>query len=189
MGYQYGNIESKNLFERIKKTKKVYVETGTYYGGGVDYGLNHFDEVHSIEISERFYWPCVEKHRDNSRVNLYLGDSRVKLTEVLTKVNKPCFIFLDAHGDINDQGPNPLYDELNSIKNDSIKNHIIVLDDLRRMGDLNDECWSQVDIEKLKSMLVEINNDYQIFEFRDTIIAALKEDLEETETQWWEDDK
>ena len=55
MGYEYGNIESKNLFERIKKTKKVYVETGTYYGGGIDYGLNHFDYHSKYKATKIFH--------------------------------------------------------------------------------------------------------------------------------------
>ena len=189
MDYEYGNIETKNLFENIKKTKKIYVETGTYNGGGVDWALNHFDEIHSIEISEKFYEPCVEKYKDIPKVKLHFGDSRIKLPEILNTINEPCFIFLDAHGDINDQGPNPLYNELNSIKNNSIKNHIIVLDDVRRMGDPSDECWSKVDIKKLKEMLTDINSDYKIFEFKDTLIASLKEDLVEKTYQWWEENE
>ena len=186
MDYVYGQLGTKNLFEKIKKTKNIYIETGTYNGTGVAYALNHFDEVHSIEISERFYDPCVVKYKDNPKVKLHLGDSRVKLLEILKDTNKPCVIFLDAHGDINVQGPNPLYEELKSIKENSINNHIILIDDVRRMGDETDPCWSKIDKKKLHEMLKDINNEYHIFEYKDTLIAALKEDLN---LSWWENNE
>ena len=179
MEYKYGNLGSKEIFEKIKETKKIYVETGMYKGDGIDWAVNHFDEVHSIELYKPYYDPCVEKYKDNFKVKLHFGDSRIKLSEILDSLNEPCFIFLDAHGDIKDTGPNPLYQELESIKNNSIKNHIILIDDVRRMGDTSDPCWGEVDIEKLKKLLMDINSEYNVFEFKDTLVACLEEDIKD----------
>jgi len=182
MNYVLGSIGSKDIFKKLKNNKNIYIETGLYRGGGVDWAVNYFDEVHSIELFKPYYDACVEKYKDNTKVKLHFGDSRTKLSEILNSLNEPCFIFLDAHGDIDDTGPNPLYEELKSIKNNSIKNHIILIDDVRRMGDVSDPCWGEVDIEKLKEMLQEINSEYSVFEFKDLLIACLDEDINDTWT-------
>jgi hypothetical protein len=182
MDYKYGNLGSKNIFEKIKKTKKIYIETGLWKGGGVDWAINHFDTVHSIEFYKPFYDLGVEKYKDNSKVKLHFGDSRIKLPEILDSLNESCFIFLDAHGDIKDfPTGNPLYQELKSLKDNSVKNHIILIDDIRRMGDMSDPCWSKIDINELKKLLKDINEEYMIFEFKDTLIACLEEDIN---TRW-----
>ena len=177
-GVQPGNISTKNIFNILnpKQTPKVYIETGTHKGKGVDWALNHFEKVHSIEISKEFYYPCLERYKYQPRVQLHFGDSRKKLLEVLKIVNKTCFIFLDAHGDINDQGPNPLYEEIEAIRNNSISNHIILIDDLRRIGDPSDPCWSKISIEELKTQLQSLNNKYEILEYSDSLLAILPED-------------
>ena len=162
-GVQPGNIATKDIFKIFlffDRPQQTYIETGTHLGGGIKWALNYFEEVHSIEISERFYHPCVEKFKNNSKVHIHLGDSRIILSQILKQINKPCFIFLDAHGDINDQGPNPLYNELETIKNHSIKNHVIVIDDLRRIGDPSDPCWSKISRDEVKLQLQLINENY-----------------------------
>jgi len=45
------------------------------------------------------------------------------------------------------------------------------------MGDTSDPCWGKVDIEKLKKLLMDINSEYNVFEFKDTLIACLEEDI------------
>ena len=177
MDYVFGSIGSKDIFKKLKKTKSIYIETGFYRGGGVEWALNNFDDVHSIELFEPFYEAGIEKFKGNSKVNLHLGDSKIKLGEILNQLNQPCFIVLDAHGDIKQTGPNPLYEELKSIKNNSIKNHTILIDDVRRIGDESDPCWSKVDIEELKSRLIDINNEYVVFEFKDILVACLQEEI------------
>jgi len=177
-GVQPGDIATKDIFKILKfdRSQQTYIETGTYLGGGIKWALNYFEEVHSIEILERFYQPCVEKFKNNSKVHIHLGDSRTILSQLLKQINKPCFIFLDAHGDINEQGPNPLYNELEAIKNHSIKNHVIVIDDLRRIGDPSDPCWSKISRDELKLQLQSINKEYEVFEYNDSIVAMLTTD-------------
>jgi hypothetical protein len=33
---------------------RILIETGTYLGDGVEEALGHFEEIHSIELVERF---------------------------------------------------------------------------------------------------------------------------------------
>lgn len=173
---QYGLLSSKDIFGLIKNNQNIYVETGTWKGKGIEWAKENFKEVHSIELWKPYYDNCINLFKNDSNVHIHLGDSREKLPELLNKINEKTFIFLDAHGDIKDTGPNPLYVELEAIKNLQIKNHIIVIDDLRRIGDSSDPCWSQVSVDELKRQLKEINDDYYIVEYNDMIVAALEED-------------
>jgi hypothetical protein len=184
-----GFISKKQLDKIIKLTQEVYIETGTDMGAGVKWatgistsrannpGVQNFNEVHSIEILENIYNDRKEDFKNDSRVKLHLGDSRTKFPEILNNINKQCFIFLDAHGNIEETGPIPLYHELDTLKNHSIKNHIIVIDDLRRIGDQKDEGWKQVSVDDLVNTLWEVNENYVVFKYNDSLIAALGEDL------------
>lgn len=184
-----GFISKKQLDKIIKLTQEVYIETGTDMGAGVKWatgiptsnmnipGVQNFNEVHSIEILENIYNDRKEDFKNDSRVKLHLGDSRIKFPEILNATTKQCFIFLDAHGEIKETGPIPLYDELNTLKNHNIKNHVIVIDDLRRIGDKKDEGWKKISVNDLINSLWEINTNYIIFKYNDSLIAAESNDL------------
>ena len=139
-GVRPGFIGSKNIFAKIKPNQNIYIETGAWRGAGIKWAIENFNKVHSIELWEEYYNNMVELFKDNNKVHMHLGDSRTKLPELLSKIDEKCFIFLDAHGDINETGLNPLYEEIKEIGNQNIKNHIIVIDDLRRIGDPTDLC-------------------------------------------------
>ena len=186
MSYINGNIESKNIFEKIDiKNHRNFIETGTYLGNGIRWGLKYFDKVISIEILDEYYNGAEKNFKGEDKLTLIKGDSGVVLGDILESTEGPSFIFLDAHGAIDVQGPNPLYKELSLIKNHKIKNHIIAIDDVRRIGDKSDPCWSKVDLDELKSKLKEINSEYNVFVYKDLLIAALNENLD---SQWWEND-
>ena len=176
-GIRPGFIGSKNIFAKIKPNQNIYIETGAWRGAGIKWAIENFNKVHSIELWEEYYNNMVELFKDNNKVHMHLGDSRTKLPELLSKIDEKCFIFLDAHGDINETGLNPLYEEIKEIGNQNIKNHIIVIDDLRRIGDPTDLCWGKISVDELKRLLSEVNKDYKIFEYNDMIIAATEEDL------------
>ena len=169
-----GFISKKQLDKIIKLTQEVYIETGTDMGAGVKWatgiptsnmnipGVQNFNEVHSIEILENIYNDRKEDFKNDSRVKLHLGDSRIKFPEILNATTKQCFIFLDAHGEIKETGPIPLYDELNT---------------LRRIGDKKDEGWKKISVNDLINSLWEINTNYIIFKYNDSLIAAESNDL------------
>ena len=188
-----GKISNKDVFKLLKQNQKIYIETGTWRGNGIKWAIENFEKVHSIELWKEYYDNCVELFKNEEKVKIHFGDSKDKLPEILSDIDEQCFIFLDAHGDIKDTGPNPLYDELKGIKTHPLNNHIILIDDLRRIGDSSDPCWSQVSVNQLKQQLKEINKNYCITEYNDMIVAALKEDFNDeiinklkTEKKWWE---
>ena len=50
---------------------RVFVETGTLHGDGVDYALQHnFDKIYSIEIDDELYDHCCEKYSLNENVSI-----------------------------------------------------------------------------------------------------------------------
>jgi len=172
--WEIGNIKSKNIFNIIKDNKNIFIETGTNKGLGVLWSLDFFDKIFSIEILDKFYLKCSELLKDYDNVKLIKGDSSIMIGNVLNDINESCFIFLDAHGVKNNDyylnfyGNNPIKKELDAIKNHHLNNHVIVIDDERNLKDIKKD---------LIKLLYKINNNYQIFTYKDMIIAALSSDL------------
>ena len=107
-----------------------------------------------------------------AEINLYLGDSATALKEILNKVDEPSTFWLDGHGGYPGAGSGikncPLYEELDAIKNHHIKNHIIMIDDLRI---IKNGSWgtSDVNLEGVMNKLKEINPSYE-FSYEDGFI-------------------
>jgi len=147
----------------------TFIETGSSNGDGIDAALRYgYQTVHSIELSELYYGRCVErfKHRKR-RVHLYLGDSRMVLPEILAVINERCTFWLDAHycgepssGNFEDIS---LMDELKIIGQHHIKNHVIMIDDIRLVRDKNSE-WSKFPytLSDIEGFIRSINPNYKI---------------------------
>jgi hypothetical protein len=153
---QYNNIEDKvlsydQLFKKYKKDHKLFFETGTHKGDGVQNALNMgFDEVVSVEILPEFYEMCASRFNEKiqeNKVHLFLGDSNEKMKEMLELVKEPSLIFLDGHFNNGD----PLWGELEILKKHNIKNHTIIVDDMPNYFGNG---------EKVKEKLLEINPNY-----------------------------
>jgi hypothetical protein len=124
---------------------RILVETGTCYGRTVEFALAHgAKSVRSVEGYRERYESCVEKFTGDSRVSLWCGHSKDKLSEMIKDLSEPVLFFLDAHP----SGPNSyghdeleenlgyvygqdavLVAELNIIANHHINDHIIIVDD------------------------------------------------------------
>ena len=63
-----------NLTNNIKTNH--YIETGTYLGNGIKHVLNNYENIHSIELSEKWYQHNIEQFKNNNNVKMYLGDSK-----------------------------------------------------------------------------------------------------------------
>jgi hypothetical protein len=124
-----------NLTKNIKT--KNYIETGTYLGEGIKNVLNNYENIHSIELSEKWYQYNIEQFKNNNNVKIYLGDSKIVLPELLNNINEPVTIYLDAHysGGTTAFGDEetPLLFELEILKNRKF-NDIIIIDDCRLLG-------------------------------------------------------
>ena len=136
----------------VKRGCKHFVETGTYLGTGVEYAIGHgFEEIFRCELSEERYNICMEKFKDNDNVNLWLGDSRDCVKEILKKVDEKACFWLDAHAE---GGGVPTMEEIDMIKDHSIKNHTIIIDDIPVY-------FGEDGKKQLKKRILDINPDYK----------------------------
>lgn len=138
----------------------VFVETGTYQGGGVDCAiLAQFSKIISIERNPAFLKGNLDKFNKRENVELICGNTEKILYEIIAKINCRITFWLDAH-DIG--GPYcPLLKEIEQIARHKIKNHIILIDDrivFRHWG------FTEHDVI---SMLKKINPKYE-FNFIDS---------------------
>jgi hypothetical protein len=157
---EFNGIEDKvlntnQLFKKYKDDHKLLLETGTHKGDGIQNALNNgFKEVISVEILPEYHEVCVERFKDNNKVHLFLGDSNERMEEMLELIKEPSLIFLDGHFNNGD----PLWRELEILKNHPIKTHTIIVDDMPNYFGNG---------EKVKEKILEINPNY-VFTYEDS---------------------
>ena len=152
----------------LKYLNPYFLETGTANADCVKLALEvGFEKVISIEIDEILQEENIQNYQDlinGGKVELVTGDSLWEITNIIPKLDKPTTFWLDAHVDFGPMGTKrcPLYEELSAISNSEIKNHTILIDDMRILG----EHWGKdISIEGLKERLLKINPKYNfIFE-------------------------
>ena len=128
-----------NEFYTFTNNRKTthYIETGTYLGNGIKDVLNNYENIHSIELADKWYHYNVEQFKNNCNVKMYLGDSKKILPELLSYIKEPITIYLDAHysGGTTAFGEEevPLLYELEILKK-RYYDDIIIIDDCRLLG-------------------------------------------------------
>ena len=75
---------------------KTLVETGTYYGEMVAAMKGRFDRVYSIEFVPALAERARRKFAGDGQVQIFCGDSRVVMPEVLALLQGPALFWLDA---------------------------------------------------------------------------------------------
>lgn len=154
-----------------KYLSNVFVETGSYMGHGIDYALQAgFRNIYSIELSTKYFEFCINKYstwetvkkdpdlvvytKEGMFINLVRGDSGIILYDVISKIDKKITFWLDGHYSGGDTAmgisASPIFLELDSIKKHTLKNHTILVDDLR---DLN--------VPPILDKIKEINPSYR----------------------------
>lgn len=142
------------LFNDYIDDVDVFIETGTYQGGAVDYALSRgIKEVHTVEFNMDFYESLVKKYDGDKRVNLYHGSSSEVMPQIMSVVNKRALIWLDAHDTFGTGGGVPTVDELLVIMNHEINNHTILIDDIPMYFGNG---------EAVRKLLLAINPAYEI---------------------------
>lgn len=152
----------KHIF--AKYLNKYFIETGTFEGQGVEYALDvGFDHVRSVDINYASYTDNLVKFNYNPRVQLYHGPTETKLWEMIKDIDVPATFWLDAHwsgeGTPMSDKKCPLLEELEVIKNHLVKNHTIMIDDIRCCGT---DYFDFITKEQLEAKVREINPNYVI---------------------------
>jgi hypothetical protein len=113
----------------------TFVETGTWHGGTVEYVKQHFDQIHSIELSPELVENCRKRFSGSPNIHLYQGDSGEKIKELFGGLKTPTLFWLDAHPSGGDTVGtySPLEKELTAIFESGVKG-VILIDDLQ-------DCW------------------------------------------------
>lgn len=115
----------------------IFVETGTYMGDMLDEVKNNFSQLHSIELSPKYYLRAKEIFSGNKRIKLHYGDSAKVLSKVLPKLHAPTLFWLDAHysggSTAKGQIDTPIVQELKTISKHKLKNKFIIMIDDERL--------------------------------------------------------
>ena len=146
----------------------IFIETGTGGGDGISAALKSgFTKVISIEVDNSLYELCKGKFKKNKDVTLYLGDSVDVLPTILKDIDVKCTFWLDGHysGEGTSHGKLlvPLMEELKAIAQHPIKNHTLLLDDMRLLRTHTAE-WVDLtySVDDIEQMIYSINPDYKI---------------------------
>ncbi|MDP2685266.1 MAG: hypothetical protein Q8P20_09615 [bacterium] len=142
--------------ETLKKyadKSSIFIETGTHTGATVKLAnAAGFKRIYSIELSDKWHAHNKKQFAECPHIKIIHGNSGAKLAELLTTINQPCVLWLDAHYSGGDTANSlgPIYAELEAIKNHPIKNHTILIDDMRGFG------------QRVIDAVIAINYEYNI---------------------------
>jgi len=135
--------------------RKIFVETGSLIGDGIKAALEvGFEKIYSIEIDDYYFKMCLLIFRTYKKVNLIKGDSREELSKILRQIQEPATIWLDAHTDFDTS----IMGELEVLQQYPIKNHILLIDDVR---DLKNK-FKNIDFNNVINEIKKINPNYNI---------------------------
>lgn len=164
--------------EKYHNNYEVYIETGFFEGGSVQTALDlDFREVHSCDINSQFIIKGTKKFQqqiEQNRLFLYLQKSTDALKEILKGLNEPAVFFLDAHDlkyvgtydhEFSIEDGCPIHEELKIIGDHHIKEHTIIVDDLRMFGyQKKPNTWafnSGATLRTIVNKIRQINPDYK----------------------------
>lgn len=127
---------------------KVFIETGTFIGDGIQSAINAgFEKIYSVELSENLFDVSKTRFLDttNSKVtnlelknniNLFLGSSEVELPKIISQISEPFLLWLDAHASggetVGEHMHTYLIKELTSILeySEKFEDSVIMIDDM-----------------------------------------------------------
>lgn len=142
------------MFNKYRNGCHYFIETGTYKGYGIDAAKEvGFEKYYSAEYLKSLYEECLEKFKDDEDVFLYNGSSEECLDVIMKSIDKKSLFWLDAHDSFGTGGGVPTFEELKVLKEHSIKNHTLLIDDIPLYFG---------DGKELKKRILDINSDYKI---------------------------
>ena len=118
---------------------KILIETGTFYGYTSKICKDYFNKVYTIELSDYFYKMALETFKNDNNVTCLHGDSGIVLKDLMKNINEKTLFWLDGHysAGLTAKGEKetPIIEELNTILNHNIKDHVLLIDDARCFGE------------------------------------------------------
>jgi hypothetical protein len=120
---------------------RVLVETGTYLGDMMVAMAGHFDELHTIELSEMLHRRARLRLAGHGNVRLHQGDSGAQIARVLEIIDRPALFWLDAHysggGTARAELDTPINEELRLVLAHPVRGHVVLIDDARIFTNAN----------------------------------------------------
>ena len=136
------NILKQSLDKEVLTHYPYFVETGTFKGKTIFSMERHFKELHTIELHPMWYKKARKRYKGN-KIHFHLGDSGIKIKEVVEKLDNNAIFFLDSHWSKGNTatGPKhvPLKEELECIMTYFKYKAIIIIDDFRLFGKMMGE--------------------------------------------------
>ena len=175
----------KEVLEKYKT--KTFIETGTGAGEGIQVALETgFDKIYSIEANPGVFGKACLRYVDEHKVNMMYGDSGKVLPDLLATINEPCTFWLDAHWSTGEKelgdtvNKCPILHDLRAIAGHVIKNHIILIDDMRYFKAGGIPQWNGIKLGDIMEVILDINPNYVLsfengFVQDDILVAQVKE--------------
>jgi len=153
----------------------TFVETGTFQGDTLNIiAQSSVSKIISLELSDVFVNSCRKRFENNPNIFIYKGNSKYDLYDKIKDIDSKITFWLDSHwSGTPDVGCDPVticpvLEELEQIKQHSIKTHTIMIDDIRLMNNSDNKYEGfPVKIDQILTKLYEINPNYQIKYFDD----------------------
>ena len=136
-----GAVDFSIDLELVKRLRQVlpldvFVETGTFEGEAVARMLPLFNEIHTIELSDKYFAGAETRFRHEPAVQLHHGDSTRELRALCPQLKRRSVLYwLDAHwcvadGTAGKSSQCPLLDELTALGELNDRS-VVLIDDAR----------------------------------------------------------
>lgn len=159
-------IEAKAaLLKRFQKERglRTLIETGTYFGDTLFRVKNDFQNIYSIELDENLHRYASKRFARYPHIHLVRGDSAKMLPQVLSSVQEPCLLWLDAHwsGGVTGKGAldSAVSAELEAIRSHPIKEHVVLIDDISSGAEQRETGY--LSVQALESFFRGVNPRYR----------------------------
>lgn len=148
---------------------EVLIETGTYLGGMISAMRPRFKKIISIELSPVLSARAKLRFQRHTHIEILEGNSGTLLQIALKNISQACLFWLDGHyssgftakADIE----TPIVEELLTVFNHPVKNHVMLIDDARLFNGTQD----YPTIEEIHELVQKHRPDYDCYVLNDVI--------------------
>lgn len=150
---------------------RTLVETGTFLGGTMYALKDKFDTLYSIELSPTLAANAIKRFRKSPHIHILQGDSGEVIRDLVLTLNAPALFWLDGHYSAGvtalAQKETPIVQELRTLLDHHVKDHVILIDDAR----LFDGTHDYPTIEELRQLFLRERPDFDFSVVNDVIRA------------------